>query len=80
VTRLVELSPVGRLFTFGRGLKITEVAQMFEICTFSTAQVMYLFDKKWLGPDFWYFFTNSFCHPGTERIILSAFEAIHSKN
>jgi hypothetical protein len=29
VIRLVEFSPIGRLFTLGSGLKITEVAQIF---------------------------------------------------
>jgi hypothetical protein len=42
VTRLDEFSPLGRLFTLGIFLKITEVGQNF-CATFSTVKSMYYF-------------------------------------
>jgi hypothetical protein len=41
VTRLGKFPPIGQQFTLGRDLKITEVAQIFWLLFFSTAQDIY---------------------------------------
>jgi hypothetical protein len=56
-TRLGEFSPMGRLFTLGKGLKIKEVVHNFG-ATFSTV----FLTKSGLGNILGDFFTNSSGH------------------
>jgi hypothetical protein len=49
VTRFGEFSPVGRLFTMGIFVKITEITQIL----FSTVKVMYKFSQKMIWATFW---------------------------
>jgi hypothetical protein len=70
VTRLGEFSPIGRLFTLGSVMKITEVAKHFGLLI-KTETVMYSFDKKWVGQHFGLlFFSNSSGHPGRLATIV----------
>jgi hypothetical protein len=63
VTRLCEFSPVGRVFTLGSFLKITEVAQILGQLFYTWQNVCSNFDKNVLGHIFGDFFTNSSGHP-----------------
>jgi hypothetical protein len=52
VTRLGELLPIGRLFTFGSFYNINEVAQSF-VLLYPMAQVLYQFRLKMALAIFW---------------------------
>jgi hypothetical protein len=62
---LGEFSPVGRLFAFGSGLKITEVAQT--LCHFF-ATIENILEKS-LGFILGDLFMNSYGHPGVYVMI-----------
>jgi hypothetical protein len=75
VTRLVEFSPIGRLFTLGSGLKITEVEHIFELPTFfHGASYAFILSKNGLGSILGDFFTNSSGHPGADIHCLSTIQ------
>jgi hypothetical protein len=63
VTRFGEISPIGRLFILGNLLKMTEVAQIFELRIFHLKNSE-LSLKKWVGRHSGRFFINLSAHPG----------------
>jgi hypothetical protein len=67
VTRLDELSPVGRLLTLGSFLKTTAVAHICGL-HFPTTPALFMcinFDKIWLGYILSHIFVNSSGQPGS---------------
>jgi hypothetical protein len=77
VTRLDDVTPIGRLFTLGK-FKITEVAHIFGVLF--PREKLFIFFYKCVGTHFGPFFTNSSGHPiiGRASVPCSFPESAHS--